>query len=77
MKKFAVIKGVGTWGYEKGRKVINCTVQRYELVADSNDATELSKAYPVYQIVYADNGEWYHYRLEKRASAKVWLSYNK
>lgn len=74
MKKFAVIKKVGTWENRNGAFVVNGKVERSELVTDSNDYMELHKEFFDKPTEYAANGEWYSYFIEPRAKAKRYLA---
>ena len=69
MKKFVLVDSWGTWGYEKGKKVIDCTTKGHIKLAESNDYSELRL--PSSSIVYHDDGTWHFYRVEKRTSAKA------
>ena len=42
MKKWAMVEKVGTWSYENGYKVIDCTVKETRFVADANAPQELA-----------------------------------
>ena len=70
MKKFALIARVGRWNDKNGRMVINCTVERFELVAEADTRGEL--VCPSHMEYKAD-GTWRTYWIESRANAKRML----
>lgn len=75
MKKFVVIDKIGKY---EGH-TIHCTVERMEVVAESNEREELlqmmkEKFGSIFGgIEYRNNGEWHSMSVETRARAKEYL----
>lgn len=67
MKKFAKLDRIGRWEYKGGKKIIYCTVEHIELVAEANTWEELPC--PL-NVEYRADGTWHSYTVEPRAHAK-------
>ena len=71
MKKFVVVDSIGSWCYENGRKVVDCTVKESKLIAESNIATELAPLVsPVTE--YRDDGTWHSLSIMNRTQARYY-----
>lgn len=71
MKKFVVVDSIGSWGYENGRKVIDCTVKESKLIAESNIAAELAPLVSPH-VEYRADGTWHSLSIMKRTQARYY-----
>ena len=78
MKKFVIMADHGLWENYGGKTVIHGEVLDTEIFAEFNTMEEAFRVYQTLKSIYAANGVWTSYTIEKRAAAKKQLAhYNK